>query len=1010
MNAEEILKDLNTEQKQAVTYGDGPFLIIAGAGTGKTTVITRRIAWLILSGFAKPEEILAVTFTDKAADEMEERVDKLLPYGYVDLWISTFHSFCERILRNHALDIGLPTNFKLLNQVQQILLIRQNFNRFNLDYYRPLGNPYKFIQSLVKHFSRAKDELIGPEEYFEYAEKIKLNKDSALSDELLDQESGRLKEIADAYHTYQQLLLENSALDFGDLINYTIKLFKERSNILEKYRQQFKYILVDEFQDTNWAQYELLKLLAAPRNNLAVISDDDQAIYRWRGASYNNVLQFKKDFPQAAEVVLIKNYRSKQNILDLAYKFIQLNNPNRLEAQVCSPAAAETGQVGRLAGILKSQICKKLEAVREGGGIIEYLHLASQEKEARKVVEKIIELKERDKDLTWNDFAILVRANNQAENFCQALRWRGIPYQFLAHSGLFSKPIILDILAYLKLLNDYHNSQALYRVLTSPIPAMTRLKNEDLINLVYWTNRKSQSLYQSLKNVSSIPGLSQEAILEINKLLGWLDKHSQLARQQSVGKVLFAFLEDTGYLQTLSQKAEHNGFENLENINWLNQFFKKVEDFEKINIDKSTKNFVETTEMIIESGDEGNLQADLEEEGPEAVKVMTVHGAKGLEFKYVFVVNLVDRRFPTAEKKEEIELPNALIKEIIPEGDIHLQEERRLFYVAMTRAKDGLFFTSAEDYGGTRKKKPSRFLYELGLVSKDEMRPRENGDKVGLDAKISQPLSVLSQPQPAYSLPTKFSFSQLRAFETCPLQYKFNFILRIPCRGKATFSFGQTIHDTLYKFFQRYLEKKTAIQNKLFSQQLTQINADLPSLDELLKIYQECWIEDWYQDASQQEKYKKLGERSLKIYYQEIKNNPPNPEYLELNFNFKLGNHTIKGKIDRVDRLADNSFEIIDYKTGKVKGQDLTLEDKEQLLIYQIAGQNLLREKIKKLTYHYLDDNSKVSFLGSEEDLNQMKEKMIRTIEEIKRSDFPPKPGMMCRSCDFFGICEYRKI
>ncbi|MBI4653186.1 UvrD-helicase domain-containing protein [Candidatus Kuenenbacteria bacterium] len=374
----DLLNNLNEEQKNAVIYKNGPLLIIAGAGTGKTTVITTRIAWLILFNQIKSEEILALTFTDKAAEEMEERVDRLLPYGYVDLWISTFHSFAERILKQHAIDIGLPDNFKLLNQTGQNFLIRRNFDRFNLDYYRPLGNPTKFIQAMIKHFSRAKDEEIWPEDYLEYVEGLKDNLDNSLSggvkitnsklqipnkfkiqnsklvvsevepfrilnsdnfekklnQEITSQEISRLEEIADAYHIYQQLLLENSALDFGDLINYTLKLFRTRPQILEKYRKQFKYILVDEFQDTNWAQYELIKLLGAPKNNITVSFDDDQSIYKFRGASISNVMQFKKDYPKAEQVVLIKNYRSKQNILDLAYDFIQKNNPNRLEWQL----------------------------------------------------------------------------------------------------------------------------------------------------------------------------------------------------------------------------------------------------------------------------------------------------------------------------------------------------------------------------------------------------------------------------------------------------------------------------------------------------------------------------------------------------------------------------------------------------------------------------------------------------------------------------------------------------
>ena len=274
------LVDLNEEQLEAVTFGEGPLLIVAGAGTGKTTVITRRIAYLIEQKSLKPEEILAVTFTDKAAEEMEERVDKLLPYGYLDLWISTFHSFAQRILQEYGLDIGLPTNFKVLDPTSAWLLIRKNLDRFNLDYYRPLGNPTKFIHALIEHFARCKDQGIYPEDYLEYAKKIERDfkgKNSG-NKELDETEVKRIKEIAKAYETYQQILLENSALDFGDLINYTLLLFRKRPQILKKYRDQFKYILVDEFQDTNWAQYELVKLLAEPRRNITVCADDDQCL------------------------------------------------------------------------------------------------------------------------------------------------------------------------------------------------------------------------------------------------------------------------------------------------------------------------------------------------------------------------------------------------------------------------------------------------------------------------------------------------------------------------------------------------------------------------------------------------------------------------------------------------------------------------------------------------------------------------------------------------------------
>jgi len=339
----DILENLNAEQKEAVLHEGGPLLIIAGAGTGKTTVITRRIAHLIQSGIAGADEILALTFTEKAAGEMEERVESLLPMGYVDLWISTFHAFCERILKNHALDVGLSNDFKLLSDTEQWLMLREHIEDFDLDYYRPKGNPTKFVQALISHFSRLKDEDILPEEYMEYATQLQLDTDSEFTKRTTEMseeqkaavdEAQRVMEVAKAYVQYQQILRDNNALDFGDLIVETIHLFKERPALLAQYRAQFKHVLVDEFQDTNVAQYDLIKLLAAPANNLTVVADDDQAIYSFRGASMSNILIFKDEFQNAQEISLVENYRSTQDILDMAYDFIQHNNPNRLEEQL----------------------------------------------------------------------------------------------------------------------------------------------------------------------------------------------------------------------------------------------------------------------------------------------------------------------------------------------------------------------------------------------------------------------------------------------------------------------------------------------------------------------------------------------------------------------------------------------------------------------------------------------------------------------------------------------------
>jgi len=964
------LKKLNEEQKEAVVHKKGPLLIVAGAGTGKTTVITQRIAYLIEQAEVKPEEILAVTFTDKAAGEMEERVDKLLSCGYVDLWVSTFHSFCERILRDHSLDIGLPADFKVLDPTSGWLLVRQNLDKFKLDYYNSLGNPTKFIQALISHFSHCKDQEIYPEDYLAYANKLK-TRDNASE----IQEVERIKEVAQAFQVYQKLLLENSYLDFGDLINYCLKLFKKRPLILEKYREKFKYILVDEFQDTNWSQYELIKLLAAPKNNLTVSADDDQAIYRWRGASFGNIVQFSKDFPKAKQISLVKNYRSTQNILDLAYKFIKANDPDRLE--------------------FINKINKKLVADGKGKGIIEHIHAKSLDEEIGKVIRKILEILKRDKDVNYNDIAILARTNDTANSFAKALERASLPYQFLASKGLYSKPVILDVISYFKLLDNYHESSAVYRIMNLPFLGILY---EDIVKLTQYSSRKTKSLYESLEELSLVSGISVKSQGKINFILSLVKKHTALSRDRVVSEVLVAFLEDSGYLKYLVNK------EDKEQLDILNQFYKRVKNFEEASIEPTLKNFMEEILLEIDSGEEGRLEFD-PEQGPDMIKVTTIHGAKGLEFKYVFLVNMVDKRFPTMDRKDLIELPEDLIKDIKPKGDVHLQEERRICYVAMTRAKKELYFTSAEDYGLARKKRLSRFLIEMGYKDKLEAGVSKNGLLVEKPdfSKVS-----VGKRDVKY-LPKHFSFSQLAAFEKCPLQYKFNFILKVPIKGKAVFSFGKTMHNTFYAFL-KYVNENAGKKSDLFGFG-DKNNKDSFGLSDLLEIYEKNWIGEWYENKNQKEEYYKLGKKIVKEFYNEFVKNPPeilkinNIFALEMPFNLKIGEHTLYGVIDRIDK-TESGVVIIDYKTGKAK-EKLVLEDKEQLLIYQIAAEEIFKLKPNKLVYYYLNEGKKASFLGSEKEIIELKEKIIQEIEDIKTSNFKATPGRQCAFCDFKDICDF---
>ncbi|MDD5569172.1 MAG: UvrD-helicase domain-containing protein, partial [Candidatus Pacebacteria bacterium] len=630
------LGNLNKEQLEAVKFGEGPLMIVAGAGTGKTTVITNRIAYLIENKGVKPEEILALTFTEKAAQEMEDRVEKLLPFGYYDLWISTFHSFCDRILKNYGLYIGLPTNYKLLNETGSWIIIKKNFDKFNfLKEYRPMGNPTKFIEALVSHFKHCKNEGIYPENYLEHADSLKLNMDDIPSyategkpaggfvrktsarqrkktkenngDDLIlmQKEHERVNEVAMAYHAYQKILLDNSCLDFGDLINYTIKLFERRPDILERFRGQFKYVMVDEFQDTNWVQYDLVKMLAAPKNNLTISADDDQSIMSFQGSSFNNVLRFKQDYPDSKEIVLVENYRSPQNILDLSYHFIQHNNPNRLEFQLneVEQLKEKAKEKGIDLGIFKA-VSKKLKSNQDKKGIIELLGFESGDDEITGVINKIWEIKEMDDKADFSDFAILTRTNESANSFSRALSRAGMPYQFVSSKGLYTNPLILDAISYFKVVVNFYDSPSFYRVLRM-LPL--EIPPEEVARITQYGDKKGIPVFEAIQDSYLLNKLSRETVVKLANLVRSLKKHFNLAKEKNASEVFVEMLADIGYNKKLSEATE----ENLRNWELLYQFYQKIKDFEDSQADGKLLAFVEHLQMEIEAGEEGELKTSI---------------------------------------------------------------------------------------------------------------------------------------------------------------------------------------------------------------------------------------------------------------------------------------------------------------------------------------------------------------------------------------------------------------
>lgn len=984
----DLLEGLNEAQRQAVTHTDGSLLIVAGAGTGKTTVLTKRYAYLLGAGtMVKTENILALTFTEKAAGEMEDRILTLLPTGTYDFWVSTFHGFCQRMLESHALEIGLPNRFRVLTTTDAWLLLKRRFVELPLNHYRPLGNPVKFLRALLQHISRAKDEGITPERYLAFAEQAALKADS----EEARSEAKRLRELADVYAVYRRILLEEDCLDFGDLILETLRLFRERPAVLEMYREQFRYIMVDEFQDTNWAQYELIKLIAGTRRNLTVVGDDDQAIYKFRGASLANILQFRDDFPEALTIALTENYRSKAEILDTAYQFIRKNDPHRLEVKL-----QETG------------LSKQLTAVRGSGGAIDTIWAPSVDEEAESIVEDI-KAKKMQSGTSWNDFAVLVRSNDGAEPFVRTFERYGIPFQFMALRGLYRKPVILDLVALLSLLDGYHESPAVWRVLTLPC---YNVSAHDRAELVQLANRKGMPLWGAVKAI--VEGDRQGADVHdqgltiLRKLVTDVEHLATQARRDPPLRLVQSALNESGYLAAVMKWPEGQKRESLQ---WLNGFAARVKRYEQAVSDASLKGFLEELRLEIESGEEGALDTD-PDVGPELVKILTVHAAKGLEFAHVYIVSLVEQRFPSRARPEPIPLPDGLIQERLEEGDYHLEEERRLLYVALTRAKDSLTLSGASDYGGTRMKKPSPFWAEAKLDVPEQLVVARDATKA-LVPPEDVTLTDAFQEKTLYPLKRRFSFTQLAAFRKCPLQYKLAHIYRIPILGGYQKSFGQSVHLAFQRLLELHRERSRVVQASLFEtvQAQTVFGTGLRvTQEEALALLDEAWIDEWYETRERHDEYRDKGRAAVRRFCQAYAEHVPNIVEIEKAFTLVLGQHSIKGKIDRVDQLEDGTFMVVDYKTGSAK-DTLESEDKEQLYLYQIA----LEERglvVGRLAYIYVLDwemreVEPLTGKARETFLTKLETRM----EDILHSDYQPTPEpFTCRFCDFKHICEFRKL
>lgn len=983
---------LNKEQLKAIKIINKPLLIIAGAGTGKTTVIVEKIKYLINKKKVSSNQILALTFTEKAAMEMEERIDQNLPYGYSQINISTFHSFADQILKNEALNIGLTPYFNLINEADSLIFLKKNLYQFDLKYFRPLTNPNRYLVSLIKYFNKLQEENITPQAYIDWSKKTLKKKGLSPEDKI---EYEKNLELAFAYQKYLELKIKEGLMEFSDLVYYLVHLFIKRPNILKKYQNQFRYVLIDEFQDTNLIQYQLIKLLCPPEKNpfLTVVGDDSQSIYKFRGASISNILNFMKDYPSAKCITLIKNYRSTQTILDKAYSLITYNNPDTLETKL---------------GISKKLISTK----KDNKNSVIFNLFEKVEQEAEFVAEKINNLK---KYYFLSDFAILVRSHNHIHPFVRALEQKGIPYQFYGPGALFKQPEIKDLIALLRSITNLEDSVSFFRVLSLDVFSFNR---EDIHLLISFAKKINQSLFKSIEIYLSyfykeikqdffenfyqyLPLLKNETKEKLLFLYQLIIQLINKSKKYSGGEILYLFLEKSGLLNKISKPESEKEEKIFLNIS---KFFDKIKIFETTHEDRSIFSLVEWLNTNIEIG-ESPLASQTEILlDKNAVNILTIHAAKGLEFPVVFLVNLTQGRFPVYQKKEQISIPQPLIKEILPTGDYHQQEERRLFYVGMTRAKDLLFLTASKFYyDGKRERKISQFVIEslkensIMKISKKNSKTQKNLSLNNFQIQTDQKNDYYSQKQNNQNFYLKnFSYSQIETFFTCPLQYRYQYIQNIPITQQANESFGISIHKTLEIFYKKFINNKNL------------------TLKNLLEIYHKSWVPIGYSSSNHERRMKEEGEKMLTNYFKTFHKDSLTILFLEKKFKIKLTPKiNLIGKIDRIDKNTDSEIELIDYKTGK-KPEEEEIKKSVQLGLYALVAKdkNFLNFPLSqiKLSFYYLQFNEKISFKLKKEDIQKVKKTIFEVIEKINQKLFDPKVGPWCDFCPFKILCEAWQI